>query len=69
MMNLWSKLGQILSNPSKPLPKPFDIQVHSRTFAALSIFRLNTSNSSNVKVVQFVEGHNFHVEWHFEFEV
>jgi hypothetical protein len=21
-----------------------------------------------MKVVQFVEGHNFHVDWHFEFE-
>jgi hypothetical protein len=28
-----------------------------------------TSNSPNTKVVYFVEGHNFHVEWHCWFEV
>jgi hypothetical protein len=39
------------------------------TFAAFSKFHLNTSKSPNVKVVYFVEGHNFHVEWHFWFEV
>jgi hypothetical protein len=41
----------------------------SRTFAAFSKFQLNTSKSPNMKVVQFVEGHNFHVEWHFKFSV
>jgi hypothetical protein len=41
----------------------------SRTFAAFSKFPLNTSNSPNTKVVYFVEGHNFHVEWHCWFEV
>jgi hypothetical protein len=35
----------------------------------LSKFHLNTSNSPKVKVVQFVDGHNFHVEWHLKFEV
>jgi hypothetical protein len=41
----------------------------SGTFAAFSKFHLNTSKSPNTKVVQFVEGHNFHVEWHFKFWV
>jgi hypothetical protein len=41
----------------------------SRTFAAFSKFHLNTSKSTNMKVVQFVEGHNFHVDWHFKFWV
>jgi hypothetical protein len=39
------------------------------TFAAFSKFHLNTSNSPNVKVVYFVEGHNFHVDWYLRFEV
>jgi hypothetical protein len=37
--------------------------------AAFSRFHLNTSNSPNVKVVQFVEAHNFNVEGHLQFEV
>jgi hypothetical protein len=41
----------------------------ARTFAAFSKFHLNTSNSPNTKVVCFVQGHNFHVEWHCWFEV
>jgi hypothetical protein len=28
---------------------------------------LNTSNSTFMKVVHLVEGHNFHVDWHFKF--
>jgi hypothetical protein len=39
------------------------------TFAAFSKFHLNTSNSPNIEVVQFDEGHNFHVEWHLRFGV
>jgi hypothetical protein len=39
------------------------------TFAMFSKFHLSTSNSSNVKVVYFVEEHNFHVEWHLRFGV
>jgi hypothetical protein len=39
----------------------------SGTFAAFSKFHLNTSNSTNIKVVQFFEEHNFHVGWHFKF--
>jgi hypothetical protein len=38
------------------------------TFAAFSKFHLNNSKSPNVKVVYFVEGHDFHVEWHLRFE-
>jgi hypothetical protein len=42
--------------------------VSAGTFAAFSKFHLSTSKSPNVKVVCFVEGHNFHVEWHLRFE-
>jgi hypothetical protein len=41
----------------------------SGPFAAFSKLHLNTSKSTNMKVVQFVEGHNFHVDWHFKFWV
>jgi hypothetical protein len=34
-----------------------------------SKFQLNTSKSTFMKVVQLVEGHNFHVDWHFKFWV
>jgi hypothetical protein len=43
--------------------------VSAGTFAAFSKFHLNTSNSSNTKVVYLVERHNFHVEWHCWFGV
>jgi hypothetical protein len=43
--------------------------VSAGTFAAFSKFPLNTSKSPNTKVVHFVEGHNFHVEWHCLFEL
>jgi hypothetical protein len=39
------------------------------TFATFSKFHLNTSKYPNVKVVYLVEGHNFHVEWHWRFGV
>jgi hypothetical protein len=39
----------------------------SGTFAAFSKFHLNTSKSTIMKVVYLVEGHNFHVDWHFKF--
>jgi hypothetical protein len=39
------------------------------TFAVFSKIHLNTSKSTNMKVVRFVEGHNFHVDWHFKFWV
>jgi hypothetical protein len=40
-----------------------------RTFAAFSKIHLNTSKSTFMKVVQLVEGHNFHVDWHIKFWV
>jgi hypothetical protein len=39
------------------------------TFVAFSKFQLNTSKYPNVKVLYFVEGHNFHVEWDWRFRV
>jgi hypothetical protein len=61
----WSTLGQtLLKNPlNTPLP-PESVG----TFAAFSKFHLKTSNSPNTKVVCFVEGYNFHVDWHLRFE-
>jgi hypothetical protein len=41
----------------------------SGTFASFSKFHLNTSKFTNTKVVQFVEEHNFHADWHFKFGV
>jgi hypothetical protein len=41
----------------------------SGTFAAFSKIHLNTSKSTFMKVVHLVEGHNFHVDWHFQFWV
>jgi hypothetical protein len=41
----------------------------SGTVAAFSKFHLNTSKSTNIKVVPFIEGHNFHESWHFKFWV
>jgi hypothetical protein len=57
----WSTYGQTLVKD--PL-NTFDPSLSPGTFAAFSKFRLNTSKSPNVKVVYFVEGHNFHIEWH-----
>jgi hypothetical protein len=62
-------LGQSLVKSSQTPPKPFDTHSSFGTFVVFSKFHLNTSNSLNIKVVQFVEGHNFHVEWHLKFEV
>jgi hypothetical protein len=62
-------LGQPLVKTLLKTPwTPFDHLMSSETFAVFSKFHLNTSKSSNVKVVYFVEGHNFHVEWHLSFE-
>jgi hypothetical protein len=66
---LMTHLGQHLVKIGQNLVQPLTLLCHSRTFAALSKFHLNTSNSPNIKVVQFVEGHNFHVEWHLRFEL
>jgi hypothetical protein len=41
----------------------------SGTFATFPKFHLNTSKSTFMKVVHLVEGHNFHVDWHFKFWV
>jgi hypothetical protein len=41
--------------------------VSAGTFAAFSKIHLNTLNSTFRKVVGLVEGHNFHVDWHFKF--
>jgi hypothetical protein len=62
----WSTLGQTLP---KTLWIPLCSPVSAGTFAAFSKFHLNTSKSPNVKVVCFVERHNFHVEWHLRFGV
>jgi hypothetical protein len=64
--HLWSTLGQ--KHGQTPL-KPWRLRMSSGTFAAFSKFHLNTSKSPNMNVVQFFEGHNFHVEWHFKFWV
>jgi hypothetical protein len=57
------KIGQTLvQTPFKPFDPPMSL----RTFIK---FHLNTSNSPSIKVVQFVEGHNFHVRWHLRFGV
>jgi hypothetical protein len=62
MVNPWSKSSQTLV-------KPMGTNTLSRTFDAFSEFHLNTSTFPNIKVVQFSKGHNFHVGWHFKFEV
>jgi hypothetical protein len=41
----------------------------SGTFVVFSKIHLNTSKSTFMKVVHLVEGHNFHVDWHFKFWV
>jgi hypothetical protein len=62
----WSTLGQTQTqNPNYSFVTP----CLPRTFGAFSKIHLNTSNSPNGKVVQFVEAHNFHVGWHCWFEV
>jgi hypothetical protein len=66
LVNLGQPLVKtLLKTPSTPLCPPLS----PGTFAAFSKFHLNTSNSLNTKVVYFVEGHNFHIEWHCWFEV
>jgi hypothetical protein len=58
----------LVKTPLKTHWTLFDPPVSAGTFAAFSKFHLNTSKSPNVKVVCFVEGHKFHVEWHLGFE-
>jgi hypothetical protein len=62
----WSHFGQI---HGQTLPKLWCPWMSSGTFASFSKLQLNTSKSTNMKVAQFVEGHNFHVGWHFQFWV
>jgi hypothetical protein len=59
----------LVKTPLKNPLTPFDPPLSAGTFAAFSKFLINTLKSPNVKVVCFVEGHNFHVEWHLRFEV
>jgi hypothetical protein len=61
----WSTMDNLGQNPLKPLWP----SLLPRTFAVFSKLHLNTSNSPNIKVMQFGEGHNFHVEWHLRLEV
>jgi hypothetical protein len=65
----WSTIVNLGQNPTQNPWLLFDPPVSAGTFAAFSKFHLNTSKSLNVKVVCFVEGHNFHVEWHLKFWV
>jgi hypothetical protein len=60
----WSTLGQIHGQTGL---SHWRRRMSSGTFAAFSKFHLNTSKSTFMKVVHLVEGHNFHVDWHFKF--
>jgi hypothetical protein len=62
----WSTLGQ---RHGQNRLNPWRQRMSSGTFAAFSKIHLNTSKSIFMKVVHLVEGHNFHVEWHFKFWV
>jgi hypothetical protein len=65
----WSSNGQgLVKTLVKLLKCPLTLLAPG-TFAAFSKFHLNTSKSPNVEVVYFVEGHNFHVDWHLTFGV
>jgi hypothetical protein len=65
----WSTIVNLGQNPTQNTLTLVDPPVSAGTFAAFSKFLLNTLKYPNVKVVCFVEGHNFHVEWHLRFEV
>jgi hypothetical protein len=60
----WSTFGQ---RHGQTLLKHWRRRMSSTTFAAFYKFHLTTSKSTFMKVVQLVEGHNFHVDWHFKF--
>jgi hypothetical protein len=62
----WATLGQ--RHGRTPL-KHWRQRMSSGTSAAFSKFHLNTSKSTFMKVVHLIEGHNFHVDWHFKFWV
>jgi hypothetical protein len=61
----WSTLGQ---RHGQTWLNHWRWRMSSGTFAAFSKFHLDTSKYTFMKVVQLVEGHNFHVDWHFKFE-
>jgi hypothetical protein len=65
----WSTKVHLGQPHSKTLDSLLTHPMSAGTFAAFSKFPLNTSNSPNTKVVCFVEGHNFHVEWNLKFGV
>jgi hypothetical protein len=62
----WWTLGQ---RPGQNRLNRWRQRMSSGTFAAFSKIHLNTSKYTFMKVVHLVEGHNFHVEWHFKFWV
>jgi hypothetical protein len=62
----WSIMGQ---RHGQTLLKSWRRWMSFRTFAAFSKFHLNTSKSTKLEVVQFVEEHNFHLDWHFKISV
>jgi hypothetical protein len=61
---LWSTFGQ---RHGQTLLKSWRQWMSPGTFTTFSKIHLNTSKSTNMKVVQFFEGHNFPVDWHFQF--
>jgi hypothetical protein len=62
----WSTLGQ---RHGQNRLNNWCRRLSSGTFAAFSKIDLNSSKSTFMKVVHLVEGHNFHVDWHFKFWV
>jgi hypothetical protein len=76
-MNLIEPLDQVYTHPWSTLGQRhgqtrldhWHRRMSSGTFAVFSKFHLNTSKSTFMKVFELVEGHNFHVDWHFNFLV
>jgi hypothetical protein len=72
-MNPLTKLVHTRSQPLvKDTVKPrltVDVSECRPNFAAFPKIHLNTLKSTFMKVVHLVEGHNFHVDWHFKFWV
>jgi hypothetical protein len=62
----WSTLGQ---RHGQTRLDQWRRRMSSGTFVVFSKFHLNTSKSTKMEVVQVVEEHNFHVDWHFKFWV
>jgi hypothetical protein len=59
----WWTLGQ--RHGQNPLDRRRQ-RMSSGTFAAFPKIHLNTSKSTFMEVFHLVEGHNFHVDWHFK---